>query len=126
MKHKTHACIAFIVGRLIAGKTVTSIYDYSQSAQINTSSLPDEKCLRSFDYINWSYLSGARTISKYQFLCNAGHHIDLSVKGNTFIGCIRDCSTHFIGTVKGDSVYLFDQKESDHFNFRISGPALGH
>jgi hypothetical protein len=126
MKSHAHACIAYIVGRLIAGKNVTSIYDYARSCEIDVSGLPDERCLKSFTCVNWSYLSQSPNIFRYRFSCNAGHFIDLSVKGNTFIGYVRDSSSHFMGNVRGDAVYLYDHKEATHFNYRISGSALSH
>jgi hypothetical protein len=119
-------CIAYIVARLIAGKDVTALYDYSQSCEIDSSGLPDQQCLKECNYINWSYLPGSPAISKYQYACNAGHSIDLAVKGNSFIGYIKGSSTHFIGTVRGDSIYLYDRKEAAHFNYRISGNAIAH
>ncbi len=126
MTQHAHACIAYIVGRLIAGKTVTSIYDYSQSCEIDSSGLPDHRCLREFGSVNWSYLAGSPAISKYQYACNAGHSFDLAVKGNSFIGYIKESGSHFIGTVRGDSVYLYDQRQAAHFNYRISGNAISH
>jgi hypothetical protein len=126
MPPRAHACIAYIVGRLIAGKTVTSLYDYSQSCEIDGSGLPDKQCLKEFSYVNWSYLTGAPAISKYQYACTAGHSIDLAIKGNSFIGYIKESRSHFIGTVRGDSIYLYDQQQAAHFNYRISGNAIGH
>lgn len=126
VKSYSHACIAYIVGRLIAGKSVTSIYDYSRAVEISREGLPDQGCLKEFNYENWSFLAGSPGVCKYQYSCNAGHSIDIAIKGNTFIGYIRGSSSHFIGTVKGDSVYLYDQKESAHFSYRISGNAIGH
>jgi len=126
MKQNTHVCIAYIVGRLIAGKSITSIYDCSQSLEIDGACLPDNKCLTEFTYINWSYLAGSPDICRYQYLCKAGNSIDISVKGNTFIGYIRESSSHFMGTVRGDFIYLYDQDKSAHFNFRISGNSIGH
>jgi len=126
MKAEAHLCIAYIVGRLIAGKSVTTIYDYSRSLEISTEGLPDKECLREFNYKNWSYLSVSPGIFRYQYTCNAGYSMTIAIKGNTFIGYMRDCSSHFIGKVKGDSVYLFDQTHSAHFNYRISGNAISH
>lgn len=124
MKGYNHVCIAYIVGRLIAGKDVTSIYDYARSCEIDISALPDERCLKSFSSINWSYMNNSPSIFRYQFSCSAGHLINLSVKGNTFIGYVRDSSTHFMGKVRGDAVYLYDHTEAAHFNYRISGDAV--
>lgn len=126
MESLTHACIAYIVGRLIAGKDVTSIYDYARSCEIDISQLPGEKCLKSFNCVNWSYLTQSPNIFKYQFSCNSGHLIDLSVKGNTFIGYVRDSSSHFMGKVRGDAVYLYDHKEATYFNYRISGNTVSY
>lgn len=122
----THACIAYIVGRLIAGKNVTSIYDYNRSCEIDISGLPDQSCLKSFHCFNWSYMKHAPGIIRYRFTCNAGHLIHLSVKGNTFIGYVQDSSLHFMGKVRGDAVYLYDQNEAAHFNYRIFGNNLSH
>jgi hypothetical protein len=126
METHTHACIAYIIGRVIAGKRVTSIYDYSQSCEIDRSGLPDTRCLREFSFANWAYLTASPSISRYQYACSAGHSFDLAVKGNSFIGYIKESESHFIGTVRGDSVYLYDQKKAEHFNYRISGNAIGH
>lgn len=126
LKQPYSHCIAYIVGRLIAGKAVTSIYDYSLCAEIARDQLPDEECLREVNYANWSYMSSSPAIFKYQYTCNAGHSIDIAIKGNTFIGYVRESSLHFIGKVKGDSVYLYDRKQSVHFNYRISGNAISH
>jgi hypothetical protein len=126
MTPHTHACIAFIVGRLIAGKTVTSIYDCSLSCEINSSGLTDHRCLTEFANANWTYLAGSPTISKYQYACIAGHSIDLAVKGNSFVGYIKESGSHFIGTVRGDSVHFYDRKQAAHFNYRISGNAIAH
>lgn len=126
MRDYTRACIAYIVGRLIAGKDVTAIYDYEEGREIDVSGLPDSRCLKEFANINWSYLSGGAGICRYQYSCSAGHHFHLSIKGNTFVGYIRNSPCHFMGKVKGDAVYLYDHQQSSHFNFRISGNAVSH
>ena len=124
MKTYTHACIAYIVGRLIAGKKIRSIYDYSESREIDIDSLPDADRIEEFSYVNWSYMSQRPNISRFQYAFLAGNSIDLAIKGNSFIGYIRESSSHFIGTVRGDSVYLYDQKAAAHFNYRIIGKAV--
>jgi hypothetical protein len=126
MKSYTHACIAYIVGRLIAGKKIKSIYDYTDLKEIDVDSLPDAEQLKEFSYVNWSYISPTPSISKFQYLFKTGDSVDLSIKGSSFIGYIRESSSHFIGTVRGDSIYLYDQRESAHFNYRIIGKAVDH
>lgn len=126
MKSHTHACIAYIVGRLIAGKSITSIYDYDRSREIDVESLPDAERLKGFNFVNWSYMPGNTGINRVRYHCSNGHSLALSIKGNTFIGYVRESSTHFIGNVRGDSVYIFDHKESAHFTFRIIGSVVEH
>jgi len=126
MKSYTHACIAYIVGRLIAGKKIKSIYDYTDFQEIVIDSLPDAEQLKEFSYVNWSYVSSTPSISKFQYSFKTGDSVDLSIKGNSFIGYIRESSSHFIGMVRGDSVYLYDQRASAHFNYRIIGKVVDH
>ncbi|MDA8240278.1 MAG: hypothetical protein M0Z67_07895 [Nitrospiraceae bacterium] len=124
MKSYTHACIAYIVGRLIAGKNIFSLYDYAESREIEVDSLPDAEQLKEFNYVSWSYMSCSPNISRFQYSFKTGDSVNLAIKGNSFIGYIRASSSHFIGTVRGDSVYLYDQKASAHFNYRIIGKAI--
>ncbi len=126
MKSYTHACIAYIVGRLIAGKKIQSIYDFTDLQEIEIDSLPDAERLKEVSYVNWSYMSSTPSISKFQYSFKTGDSVDLSIKGSSFIGYLRESSSHFIGTVRGDSIYLYDQKASAHFNYRITGSAVDH
>ncbi|MDA8431985.1 MAG: hypothetical protein M0Z60_03360 [Nitrospiraceae bacterium] len=124
MQSHIHAYIAYIVGRLIAGKKILSLYDYMGSREIEIDSLPDAEQLKEFSYVNWSYMASSPNIGRFQYSFRTGDSVDLAVKGNSFIGYIRGSSSHFIGTVRGDSVYFYDQKASAHFNYRIIGKAV--
>jgi hypothetical protein len=126
MKSYTHACIAYILGRLIAGKKIQSIYDFADLQEIEIDSLPDAERLKELNYVSWSYMSSTPSISKFQYSFKTGDSVDLSIKGSSFIGYLRESSSHFIGTVRGDSIYLYDQKASAHFNYRIIGSAVDH
>ncbi len=126
MKSYTHACIACIVGRLIAGKKIHSLFDFEDLQEIEIDSLPDAEQLKETSYVTWSYMSSTPSISKFQYSFKTGGSVDLSIKGSSFIGYLRESSSHFIGTVKGDSIYLYDQKTSVHFNYRITGIAVDH
>jgi hypothetical protein len=118
-----HAYIAYIVGRLIAGKKIQSLYDYAESREIEIDSLPDAEQLKEFSYVNWSYLASSPNIGRFHYSFRTGGSVKLAVKGNSFIGYIRASSAPFIGTVRGDTVYFYDQKASAHFNYRIIGEA---
>jgi hypothetical protein len=124
MQSYVHVSIAYLVGRLIAGKKILSPYDYMESRQIDIDSLPDAEHLKEFSHVGWSYMAGSPDISRLQYPFRTGDSVDLAIKGNSFIGYFRASSSHFIGTVRGDSVYFYDQKASAHFNYRIIGKAV--
>lgn len=126
MRPSAHACIAFIAGRLISRKKIVSLYDYSRSCDIDISNLPAAEELASFDYISWSHMAKSSGISKFKYNLGAGQHIDISIKGNTFIVYTTEDTAHFIGTVRGDTVYIYDHRSSAHFNFRMMGQAVEH
>jgi hypothetical protein len=121
MGPSAHAYVAYIAGRLISGKKIASLYDYSGSRDIDISSLLEAEELVSFDYVGWSHMAKGAGISKFKYNLGPGHNIDISIKGSTFIVYMRENSTHFMGTVRGDTVYICDHKSSAHFNFRMMG-----
>ncbi len=121
MKAVTRASIAYIAGRLISGKNITSLYDYSRSEYIDLCSLPDADRLREINYVQRGYVSVVSSKNGYQYSCHDGNSIEISVNGSSFIGHIRESALHFCGNVRGNNIYLYDLKNSSHFNFRISG-----
>ncbi|MBI5639411.1 MAG: hypothetical protein HZA17_03200 [Nitrospirae bacterium] len=126
MQIHTHACIAYIVGRFISGKRVDSLYDYSRARKIDMKSIPGAERLRDFNYANWSYMSGPSRSTRLQFSCVNGMSLELRIKGNTFIGFIRENSSHFIGNIRGNTVNIYDQQQAAHFSYRLSGRAVEH
>jgi hypothetical protein len=124
MQSYIHAYIACIVGRLVAGKRITSLYDYKESREIEIDSLPDAEQLKESSYADWGYMARTPNIGRFQYSFTTGDSVDLAIKGNSFIGYIRTSSSHFIGTVRGDSVYFYDQKACAHYNFRIIGKTV--
>jgi len=110
----TGLSIAYIAGRLISGKNIISLYDYCRAGHIDMASLQHIECLTR------SNAFGSTNGSKYRYRLDKGNFINLTINGSTFIGYVCDGSSHFIGKVRGDSIYLYDQEESAHFNYRIS------
>lgn len=121
MKIYNHARIAYIAGRLITGKHIASLYDFNNLSHIKIASLPDADCLREFDlkYRDFSGVNGSTYHCRY--VCEKKHAIDLTIKGNTFIGYITGSAAIFIGNVRGDAIYIYDREDSLHLNYRISG-----
>ena len=94
--------IAYIAGRLITGKRIASLYDFNNLSHIEIESLPDAACLTEFDCKHKDYASASHGRYKYWFCCTKDHAIDLSIKGNTFVGKITGSTAYFIGNVRGD------------------------
>jgi hypothetical protein len=117
----THAYIAYIAGRLISGKRIATLYDYSRTRHIAVTELPDIRCIREFDALHRDYIPGYSSGCRYQYPCGNGHTIDLCINGNSFVGRFMEISTYFVGNVRGDAIYIFDHEDSAHVNYRISG-----
>lgn len=122
MKIYNRTRIAYMAGTLITGKPIFSLYDCDNLTHIEIDSLPDAGCLREFGhkYKNYAGVNGRKF--KYRCACDDNKYtIDLSIKGNTFIGYITGSSAVFMGNVRGDSIYIYDREDSLHLNYRISG-----
>lgn len=115
--------IAYIAGRLITGKRIASLYDFNNLSYIEIESLPDAACLTEFNCKNKDYAAASPGKYKY-WCCNKDHAIDLSIKGNTFMGKITGSTAYFMGNVRGDLIYIYDHEDSLHLNYRISGCML--
>jgi hypothetical protein len=109
-----------MAGRLITGKRIAYLYDFNNLTSIEIESLPDADCLREFDskYKDFAGVNG----SKYQcrYGCEKKHAIDLTIKGNTFIGYITGSTAFFMGKIRGDLIHIYDHEDSLHLNYRIS------
>jgi len=113
--------IAYIAGRLITGKRIASLYDFNNLSHIEIGSLPDADCLTEFDCKHKDYAAANPGRYKYWFCCKKDYSIDLSIKGNTFMGKITGSTAHFVGNVRGDLIHIYDHEDSLHLNYRISG-----
>ncbi len=119
----THAFIAGIVGRLISGKRIATLYDYAQAKHIMIRKLPTVSGMTEFDTRHRNYFPGYSSGCVYQYACGDGRIMHLSIKGTSFVGRFIKTSAYFVGNVRGDAIYLFDHEESVHVNYWISGCA---
>jgi hypothetical protein len=120
MDKYTHAGVAYIVCRLISGKSAAALYDLSGEREIDMQELSKEGFLGEFDAQHKDYVPGYASECSYQFTSSSGFSIEIFINEKTFILHIRGSSAYFIGNVRGDTIYLYDHRDSAHFRFRVS------
>lgn len=124
MQPDIRTCIAYIAGRIISGKGQFVLYDYARALHIDMSSLPHSQCLKQCGNGRKISLSHSDRGGRYRYACGSGHFFHIAIHGTTFIGYVSKGSAHFIGNVRGEAIYLYDHRESAHFNYRISRHAV--
>jgi len=126
LDHNIYVYIAYIAGRLISGKKIATLYDYSQSGYVHLSKLADTSFIKDFDEKHKDYIPGYATGCRYQYSFGAGPTVELSINGNSFICHISATSSYFLGNIRGDSIYIFDHNKSEHFNYKITAHVVEH
>ncbi len=122
MHPSVYASIAVIAAQLIAGKAITSLYDFSLPGTFEIDSLPNAMRLKEFHELFRDYLPGYATGGSYQYrIDESGQTLEMTFSGTSFICRILESSSYFIGNVRGDAIYIFDHAASSAVNFRISG-----
>jgi len=117
-----YASIAVIAAKLIAGKSVASLYDFALPGDIEIDSLPNAPQLKEVHAQFRDYLPGYATGCSYRYTIDGGSRtLEMTFSDSSFIGHIRGGAAYFIGNVRGDSIYIFDHASSSAINFRISG-----
>jgi len=121
------ASIAVIAGKLVAGKSVASLYDFALPGTINIDNLPNAPRLKAFHVEFRDYTPGVAAGSSYQCpIDKSGQVLEITINGSSFIGHIKGGASYFIGNVRGDAIYIFDHASSSAINFRISGCMTAH
>ncbi|MEW6108815.1 MAG: hypothetical protein AB1632_06575 [Nitrospirota bacterium] len=124
MNSHIHACIAYIVCRLISGRKIASLYDCSESRIINIAGLPDAKGLSEFDEKHRDYVPGYASGCMYEYSFKNGHSIEVFITESTFVVHVNGSSAYFIGNVLEDKIYIYDHRASAHFYYRIDECAV--
>ena len=121
MHPSVYASIAVIAAQLIAGKAVTSLFDFSLPGTLEIDRLPNAPRLKEFQELFRDYLPGYATGGSYQYrIDESGETLEITFNGTSFICRIVGSSSYFVGNVRGDAIYIFDHAASSAVNFRIS------
>lgn len=116
MRSYTRRSVAYIGGRIISGRSSSSIYDYSVGRYTNMSGRVADGRVAVYDYDQKNHISGSYS-SLYHYGNNA--FISLNISGNNFSGYDYDSGSHFSGHVTGNSISLYDYGAGSYFNYTI-------
>ena len=88
--------------------------------------IPKAERLKTFGSAFRSPFEAFQGKNRFRYACCNDHYIDLAINGSSFIGHISGSFSHFVGNVRGESIYLYDHDGSAHFTYKISGCLVEH
>ncbi|WP_417764906.1 hypothetical protein [Shewanella chilikensis] len=111
MNPNVKACIAYIAGSAISGKSPSSVYDYAQGKHISISGSVSATQANIYDYDRGCHIQGQLS-NLYDY--GVGSHIQLKISGNNFSGYDYDSGSHFSGQVSGGSISMHADGHSSY------------
>lgn len=120
MEPGLRASIAYVAGRLVAGRDAAGVYDYGRSRFVSLRGLLDEREINVYDQERGCFLHGNVHGSRYSlFHHGEGHHVDLELDRDVFRGYDHRSACFFEGRVHARSIVLFDTEENGYFEYSI-------
>jgi hypothetical protein len=120
MNSQKRRAVAYIVGRLISGKTSGTIYDYTASSRYRIYGDVSPDFIQIFDDDRNSYIIGGITPAGFSiFDYYTRQHINLRTSGNDYYGYDLETSSYFSGMVNKNTVAFFDYQYSKDFRYAI-------
>ncbi len=111
MNPNVKACVAYIAGIAISGKSSSSVYDYSQGKHIGISGSVSATQANVYDYDRGCHVQG-HIGNLYDY--GVGAHIQLKINGTQFSGYDYDSGTHFSGNVSGSNISMYANGHSSY------------
>lgn len=120
MKENTRACIAYIAGCLISNKSVSSIYDQTQSKHFNINGTVSLEMVNIYDYDRGCYITGGGGGVEINLLDHGnGKPLNITFHKNEFKGYDEDSASNFSGMVNGSLVSVFEYGGSNWFRYNV-------
>lgn len=117
MKPHLRAVVSATAVAHSTGKNVSSIYDYSSSQHATISVSMSGSNVNGYDYARGSTFSGSLS-NLYDY--GDGHTITLKEDGpGEYSGYDYGSSHHFMLTISGGSVSLYDYETGTYYNFLV-------
>jgi hypothetical protein len=117
----TRRTVAYVVARLINGRSSSSVYDFARQSDTPMSVTISDAAVRVYDHGRQAHLSGSRhgdTYKLYDHVQKA--QVSLELKGNRFSGYDSGARSAFSGSVSAAGiVWLYDDDDGGHFSFSV-------
>ena len=120
MTPSVRACVAYVAGRLISGRTASSIYDCSACGHVSISGDVDDRKVSVYDYEHGCAFSGSgnrREFSLYHY--GDRHQVSLKIDGDQFTGYDHGSMHPFEGGVSGGSITLYDSESGAYHSYSL-------
>ena len=112
--------VAAVVAAAANGKSVSSVYDFSQGEHRLVSVKVVGGSVQGYDYATGSHFSGTGSGGALDFYdYETSSHVQLRLDGTKFSGYDYHASNHFTGTVSGSSISLYDFETSSFYNYSV-------
>jgi hypothetical protein len=114
MKPHVRAAVAAIALSRSLGRTVSSVYSYSDGGYLNIDATVQGDHVIGYDYANNSHIDGN---FPNIYHCGESSFIDMNPNGNRYDGYDYGTSSFFEITVSGSSADLYDYGAAGWFSF---------
>ena len=120
MRPNVRACLACVAGRLISGRTASSVHDCSASRHIPISGDVDDCKVSVYDHERGCAFSGSGSSGDFS-LYHYGdrHQVSLKIDGDQFTGYDYGSMCHFEGGVSGRSITLYDYGSGAYHSYSL-------
>ncbi len=120
MRQDARRAVAYIAGRAISGRNVSSIFDYEAGAHTFFTGPVAPYRTQVFDHTAGCYITGSGDFSNLSlFHYGLGSHIKLSISGNEFRGFDFGGGSHFSGNVNFSTVSIHDYGTGSYYRYTV-------